>query len=142
MREVFELQVNVKEILTAAAALDVFEKVLDRPVVGKDDVPAFVILGRSKDFESFDTGNTQYNGAWEYQCLIADEMDKDEADSATYEGTDYTAIEGYFTSFCTAFLGDGAWKIEGLVDFAPYAINGRELLGVAFTLAKHQMDRF
>lgn len=136
------MQSNVKQILTVANGLDAFEKVVDRPSIGKDDVPAFVILNRSKDPEAFNTSLSHYNGPWEYQCLIVDEMNKDSEGDHNSGGEDYESLEVLFTDFCAAMLGDGLWELAGLVDFGPYAISGRELLGVSFTLAKHEMDRF
>lgn len=136
------MQANVREILTAANSLEAFEKVVDRPKIGKDDVPAFIVLGRTKVMESFNTSLNHYNGPWEYQCLIVAEMDNDNPGTHTSGGEDFDALEALFTDFCSAMLGDGKWELLGEADYDFYSPNGRELLGVAFTLGKQGMDRF
>ncbi len=137
------MQANVKEILTAAEATELFETVKDRPIVRKDDFPCFMILGRHKDPESFNTALNHYNGPWEYQCLIATKMDKDQVDDENHTGADFVQLENLERAFFEQLLGDGEWELVAGPDHGGYSvISGSENLGSAFTLAKHQTDRY
>lgn len=136
------MQANVKEILTAADAIEGINTVKDRPIIRQDDFPAFVILGRSRTNEAGTTNLAHYNGAWEYQCMIAVAMDKSQVDDVTNDGDDFVLLESYFTAFLNAFLGVGVWELVGDAEFGPYGMGGREVLGVAFTLAKNTTERY
>lgn len=137
------MQANVREILTVANGVNSIVKVADRPKgITDESIPAFVILGRSKEFESSSLNNKHYTGAWEYQCMIVTDLDNDNPGDHQMGGDDYLAAEAIATAFFTAMFGDGEWRLEGLLDYSPYQIEGMELIGVSFTLAKDQSDRF
>lgn len=125
-----------------AAAVSGINEAKDRPELRQDDFPAFVVLGRNKEFESATTSNAHYNGAWEYQCMILVKMDRAQVNDATNEGDDFVELEGYFDEFCDRILGDGIWELLGAVEFGAYTISGKQALGVAFTLGKHGVDRY
>lgn len=136
------MQANVKEILTAAEATALFETVKDRPIVRQDDFPCFFIMHREKvNPEPANTALNQYKGPWEYQCMIGTPIDKDQVDDETHTGADFVALEALEKAFFSAFLGDGIWELVAGPEHGAYVISGRELLGSAFTLAKHQTDR-
>lgn len=136
------MQVNVIEILTAADRVSGINTVKDRPVIRQDDLPFFLVMGRNWNPEVYNTTLTHYNGAWEYQCLIGVQMQKGQADDLSYTGADFVQAETLFDAFCSSFLGDGEWQLIGEVDFGAYAPSGREVIGVAFTLAKQGMKRY
>ena len=137
------MQANVKEILTVAESLNVFTSIKDRPEVGKDDFPCFMILDRMKaNPEAVDTGLTQYNGAWEYQCLIGVDFDEDAVDDEDYSGSDFVNLESKQDAFFKAMFGGGEWELVAGPSQGAYVISGNELLGSAFTLDKLGIDRY
>lgn len=137
------MQANVKEILNVAKSLNVFTSIKDRPQVRKDDFPCFMILDRSKpNPEAVDTGLSQYNGAWEYQCLIGVDFDEDAVDAEDFSGADFVDLETKQNAFFKAMFGGGEWELVAGPSHGAYVISGNELLGSAFTLAKHAIDRY
>ncbi len=136
------MQANVKHILTKAAEVEALVAKHDRPVMRQDDFPGFFIISREKVFESKNTTNSHYDGNWDYGCMIACQLDKEQVHDENFEATDYTELEGYFTAFCNELFPDADWMINGLVEYTPGVIGGRELLTVNFTLSKFNTERY
>lgn len=137
------MQANVKEILNVAKSLNVFTSIKDRPELDRDDFPCFMILDRMKaNPEAVNTALTQYNGAWEYQCMIAVSFDEDAVYAEDFSGADFVDLETKQNAFFKAMFGDGEWELVAGPNQGAYVISGNELLGSAFTLAKHAIDRY
>lgn len=137
------MQANAKEILNAAKVTQNFETIRDRAVIREDDLPAFNIIGRRKPVESQDTAYKSYNGPWLYDCMITIAEDKEQADDEDFSGTDFELLESLTNAVLDALLGDGDWELQNDIEYGKTSvISGRETLGAAFTLGKHQVDRY